>query len=1176
MECEIPMTSPAQDSTVSCEDRSTCKCVILNHESGRQCFKKGPGKISVLGKPTWSSYSSFYLLLDDAMFTVSLPFPAFTCLTLKGHFCAFAPRLSFSKQAPRPPHSTFFPFHILVTLLGYHHRLNDLSWTLWVTTACAVSCVSIIVGPSDLLLMSTTESRQTSTFQRVDTALLPEHPTVTGRGHSACPDCRHHNHPRLFVADKSSDGHSPNSDSANNTQDHVSGPSSSQAPASSANNSSSSHSHRQHSDHNMSTLIRSGTGTSFARNNTSVQRSERLPHHAALIPRSALTEAYGSSREADHASPALETHGYRSLNIDIPLDTQPTVSVEVARDGKTTGLTAELLPYGGSVCSDTCQGSYTEINRTSSRVHRGSISNIDIVHGSSSSRKPIPAHWLPAGTAPNLATAQRAKERGHKRGSVSGSPGEVKSIRGTRSLADIGRAQGAEGQSFLTKNALAAVECDLTSSTAGRSPTKYQRSSSKPAWNSPATSPLRESSRHHAAFVIKGSPTKNFHNAETRTHKRGISLATSAADSIYYSAESSPVRDDANSTPSFDTPVETFDEYPFPIIDFLPSADNEDEQALQHSRHVLTPTKAATIGRSSSIKPRLKVEIPALDPRSDDGDGSTASRASGTSSSGAGSSLCCPTPASPLSRIPRVAATNATLSTTSPTLGSASKRSQISSTLTPERAEAQQTKAQSAYDLSSSGTMSNASVRHVRIVDNLGATPILSRHAASVVAPSLSPEPSSMEDNVAMTQGMRTTVKSIFSSPGTAGLEAQREIVVDEMDRRTIHGSSRASSLSTVKAVSAAGSDPAMIDSAIIYSKKSGTSGTTVGCPFRAPSIIVIMAHNFDLGTFGERSTSLGTPSKPSFHAERITREPSPVRGRTEQFVPTVHRQVASERSLQSSLGSDLRATAVEFVPGAPTSAPSRVTYPSPTSPIDPTVDRLGAAAFELDMHGIPWFYYMYQVQSAYNQGFQNGRSRSPKKFRTRKQQSPMSSPTDVQPITYPLSERERHHTSTMPPPSSTLPLAQQRAQQSRDTAAKNATVAASTEKPYTHNPPRAYSPFAAQKAIIAQQAPLRIDTNVAHVDITSIRNVPLRNRNAAQFTGARRFYARGDNGLYSYGGRGVPMQETVPFPTPVAPMGRPVGMGSAVGSEACGTVEMLVAAERGAGGGCFECEPDH
>jgi hypothetical protein len=668
-------------------------------------------------------------------------------------------------------------------------------------------------------------------------------------------------------------------------------------------------------------------------------------------------------------------------------------------------------------------------------------------------------------------------------------------------------------------------------------------------------------------------------------------VATSAGDSVYYSAETSPVRDDAGLVPSYKSTAKTLDDDAFPFPDFLICANNGDEQALHHSRHVPTSVKAATIGRRSSIAPRLKVDIPALDPRSDDGDRSAASRASATGSSGTGSSVWSPASASSLSRIPRVAATNTPSSMTSPTLAAALKRSQIANPLMPEDTKAQQTQGRASCELYQPSTVPTASVRHVRTVNNLGATPILSRHPALNTAPSLSPESGGMDNDIASAQVIQAPVKQVLSPSGTMEPDVERELVVDEFDRLSLQGSSRASSLCTIKATPAV-TDPVMIDSAIIYSKKSGASGTTFDRPFRAPSIIVMMAHNLDLGTFSKRNASQGTIREPSIHANTSTRDPSPVRGRAEQFVPTVRRQVDSEHSLQSSLGSDLRATAAEFVPGAPPSADSEVTDPSPTSPADSSVDLLGATAFDLDMYGIPWFYYMYQVQSAYNQGFQNGRARSPKKFRQKKQRASVSSPADAQqpqwPVAQPVSEQEQHWMSTMPPPASTVPLSEQRAQHKYDNSVKN--IVASIESSHTDQPPainhdRAYSPFAAQKALIAQQVPLRINTNVPRVDITSIRNVPMRqspgyqnsmpNCNGGQFNGARRFYGRGDNGLYSYGSRGVPIQETVPFPTPMPPQGRPVGV-SVVGSEACGNVQVLVAAERGGGPGCFECEPDH
>jgi hypothetical protein len=64
-------------------------------------------------------------------------------------------------------------------------------------------------------------------------------------------------------------------------------------------------------------------------------------------------------------------------------------------------------------------------------------------------------------------------------------------------------------------------------------------------------------------------------------------------------------------------------------------------------------------------------------------------------------------------------------------------------------------------------------------------------------------------------------------------------------------------------------------------------------------------------------------------------------------------------------------------------------------------------------------------------------------------------------------------------------------------------------------------------------------------------------------------------------------MHDTVPFPHPIAPQGRPMGgydgnatnvpeYRQAVGSEACGVVELVTAAERVGGEACNKCEPDH
>jgi hypothetical protein len=62
---------------------------------------------------------------------------------------------------------------------------------------------------------------------------------------------------------------------------------------------------------------------------------EPLPH-ADLVPRS-----------VQHDDP-LSTTGYRNLNIDIPLDTQSSVSMELTHDGKPMELVAQFEKYTGS------------------------------------------------------------------------------------------------------------------------------------------------------------------------------------------------------------------------------------------------------------------------------------------------------------------------------------------------------------------------------------------------------------------------------------------------------------------------------------------------------------------------------------------------------------------------------------------------------------------------------------------------------------------------------------------------------------------------------------------------------------------------------------------------------------------------------------------------------------
>ncbi|KAH7066298.1 hypothetical protein BKA63DRAFT_425784 [Paraphoma chrysanthemicola] len=810
------------------------------------------------------------------------------------------------------------------------------------------------------------------------------------------------------------------------------------------------------------------------------------------------------------------------------------------------------------------------------KADRSTGSHTGTAQGPSSPRKPIPSQWLPTNSGPKLATAQRAKERGHKRGSVSGSPVEARTLHGARSSVDLASRHGSEAPTFLTKETLAAVDTDITSPTNGHSPTK--RMSTRPAWQSPKSSDLRESPRQHSSIDVKTSPNRIAlltPEVATTTHRRGpSSVATSTDGTVYHSAAGSPIKGT--------TGLVLDDEHTH--IPYLRlNADIEDEQRARVSR--ASSVKAATIGRASSSRPKLQLDTAFASTRSHAGDQSSASA---TSSSAASNSPWSP---ASISRIPRAAGGSAASTAFGPTRSSTLKKTQSLKTLTSPKFQAGQATQPQAKNA--------VPTRHVRTVDSSGSTPILSRRST---AGSVDTTTSTIVQHTDKSSADRVPnmVDQVASLLRRSSMDVQHESLLHSPENYHKQGS-RASSMSTVKATPAI-QDPAIIDSAIIYSKKSGTFGTTSDRPFYNPPIIVMLAHGFDLGTLRSDMSHPRIASRTPSTATVDTRDVSPTRGRSEH------------------LGSDLRATAPAFVPHTPAESESGPSKASSAATVDPAIDLLGAQAFELDMYGIPWFYYMNQVQFAYQQGFHNGRARSPKKFRARKNRLSDSSPAsphlpDQGQATGPPAGPSGPRLSEMPPPASTVPLAEQRARQQRDSSATgHRTPSTSNTSENGFGQEQYCSPFSAQKKIIDEQQALRNTTNTTRgpaLDLTSIRNVapPHTSGNLQAYGGynntlpnrnnfnARRFFNRSDNGLYSYGGRGtvgVPVQN-IAFPDPVPPQGRPTaphgnmqienatatnelcqGYRQIRGSEACGMVDIIIAAERGGGQACNACVPDH
>jgi hypothetical protein len=970
------------------------------------------------------------------------------------------------------------------------------------------------------------------------------------------------------------DGHLPNANSADDATDDSPSLSSSQPPASYADNSSTSHSNSQHDSHNMSRLAHAGAGSSFAHSATAVQRGEHFPQLASLIPRSALQDGRGAFLEdgVARANSLLDREGHRRLAIDITLGAQSSHSMDVIHDGKFTALVARFEASSGSGHSDAFEVSLDD-QYTAPPARHGSIDdgNAATVRMPSSPRKPIPSQWLPLSSGPKLATAQRAKERGHNKGSINDSPIEAKIIRGTCSLADISGAHGAEGASFLTKTAYAAVDSDLTPA---KSPVKGQRTPSKPAWNSPKSSPRRENPQQKPNLIIKTSPIKKTFLSPDSTsygHQRGTSVATSTGDSIYHSAESSPVRSDS---PSLMLTVEYHDNDDDQFFDLQSSADSGNEQMLQRPGLIQMATKAATVGRGG--KPSLRLEIPYTHIRGGAADEVPAPHALPMSSFGS------PHSGSSVSRIPRVVTTNAT-SAHSPTRSSTLKATRSVNLLTSPKARLQ-SQNQDLHPPQPS-TPPEASVRHVRTVNSSGATPILSVHSVPthvVTETRIDPPPAHLA---------QPTIEQGASHYGTVNLGIlEKAVDISKSERRT----SRESNTSTVKPTSGR-ANPVLVDPAIVYSKRSGASGTALNQLFDVPQINVSLAHDYDTGVSSHKNGHDDAATAISSMAHSTIYTSTPVRGRSQQPVPNARRQEESEHSLQSSVASDLRATAPEFVPHPLVSKSEDNTEASSLTQIDPTTDLLGPIKYELDMYGIPWYYYMYQVQFAYDQGFQKGRSKASKKTRQKKHRSSVSSPVDAPhqekidgAVSSFITQQEHQVRSEMPPPASTVPLAQQRAQSQRDNSVH---VVCSTElqrNDDTSTEERPFSPFAAQKEMIDRQCAFRdftvTDRLPAGIDLTTIRNVGLPQHDYSNTMPYRdhtynnpRRHNRNDNGLYSYRGRGaagVRMQDTAPFPNPVPPQGRPAN--SVVGTEACGTIDIVYAAERIGGEACHDCEPDH
>ncbi|KAL1596612.1 hypothetical protein SLS60_009260 [Paraconiothyrium brasiliense] len=251
----------------------------------------------------------------------------------------------------------------------------------------------------------------------------------------------------------------------------------------------------------MSTLAPSKAGFDVAWADSEPAMS--LPH-ADQIPRSA--------------------HGFSNVNIDIPLDTQSSLSMEFIHDGKVVELVARFESCTRHENSDGEQANprdnprrrghaaaaeYTQDVQHSPRPCK---SNTDTVRGlpnrietekkivsphselTHSPRKPIPSPWKTTQPRAPVFQTDRRKEEREKRKSGQGSLSPTKPLRGT----------------YLTKDAIEPITSDITSRPAPSSPTKLPRRQSRASLQSPSSSPGTE--YHSAHSPVSSGDT--WHTAE--------------------------------------------------------------------------------------------------------------------------------------------------------------------------------------------------------------------------------------------------------------------------------------------------------------------------------------------------------------------------------------------------------------------------------------------------------------------------------------------------------------------------------------------------------------------------------------------------------------------------------------------------------------------------------------
>lgn len=470
-----------------------------------------------------------------------------------------------------------------------------------------------------------------------------------------------------------------------------------------------------------------------------------------------------------------------------------------------------------STSADRAGESDTETARGSSEASVEIITELDPFQHSSgkstSPRKPLPAQWLPAAMPPDHTTTRRSRLPDDKMSSTCVSLSEHRSSRAPHGSLDVGKVH-TKGASFLTKEALDAVNANITSPTLRRSPSKIQNSPAKVPWNSPAVSPKVGGLRQSAGSPTKPSPPRinhlNTHAAAN--HKRAPSSIVSTGATSFHTARGSPVRSPALSQSSFSS-NEIIDDNMHDRF-FNGMANDETKQVEDGTRRLkLSMLRAETGLQTRAPKPELSISIPLPDSAMDVERESASTLASTTSSTGASSFQGnSPGSSSLSSRIPRKSIGKGS-SARAPTLSSTLKQTKSTQTLRSPKAPKRAAEADRSIVSRPAGARS---LRHVRTVDSSGATPILpSRNDCDSSIPTSNVSVTTMvTGHTAQTDGFGQLSTYLQDTAMDTGRDVQSAHSLN-----TYSATSRAASKSTVRTPRAVSYTSAK-DSTVICSRR--------------------------------------------------------------------------------------------------------------------------------------------------------------------------------------------------------------------------------------------------------------------------------------------------------------------------------------------------------------------